>query len=64
MSLKKIKKVNIEDMTDEQLDDTMTIVGTKMDKILVKAKKDVNKILEKYGLHVELSYNIKLNSGK
>jgi hypothetical protein len=38
----------------------MGLVGIKMDSILVKAKEDVNKVLEEYGLCVELGFEIKL----
>jgi hypothetical protein len=52
--------INFDSMTDEQLEETMGLVGVKMDSILVKAKEDVNKVLEEYGLCVELGFEIKL----
>ena len=55
-----MNSINFDNMTDEQLDETMGLVGVKMDSILVKAKEDVNKILEEYGLCVELGFEIKL----
>jgi hypothetical protein len=52
--------INFDSMNDEQLEETMGLVGVKMDSILVKAKEDVNKVLAEYGLCVELGFEIKL----
>ena len=52
----------LDSKVDEQLEETMGLVGVRIDTILVKAKEDVNKILEEYGLCIELGLDIKLKS--
>jgi len=53
-------RINVENMSEEELQSTMTELGVNIDSTLVKAKNEINYMLSKYGLCIELGFDIKL----
>lgn len=56
------RKVNVEKLSEEQLDPTAVVVGQKVNDILIAAKAEADKILAIYGLQLDLYHEIKSNS--
>lgn len=52
--------INVDDMTEQQLEETMVVVGNQVNEVLIEAKQKVNDMVNKYGLYIELSFEIKL----
>lgn len=53
------KDINLENMSAEAIENLAEQVGIKINAILLKAKKDCNKLLNNMGLDIELGYEIK-----
>jgi hypothetical protein len=52
--------IDVESMTEQELNEVMEKVSQQTNEILIKTKEDLNEILGVYGLCIELGFEIKL----
>jgi len=57
--MKKNNKVNVNEMSEEELSKTIDTVSEKINSILLKDKQKINKMLNLYGLEIDLGFEIK-----
>lgn len=56
--------VNLENMNDESIDGIIVQVSQKVSDILNKAKADSEKLLSRYGLTIDLGYEVRAKESK
>lgn len=54
------RKTNLESMPHEAIENLAEQTGIKINTILLKAKRDCSKLLNRMGLDIELNYEIKI----
>lgn len=54
----KIRKVDVEKLSSDRIDNLGVQIGDKLAKILQKASDDANRFLTVYGLEVKLTYKL------
>ncbi len=60
--IKRKRNVSIDNLTESQLEKLSVDLGKKIAKMYDDVAKEANKLLDIYGMEVELSYNIKPKS--
>lgn len=53
------RKLNVEALSEESVDNLAQQAGVKINDILMVAKEECNKLLSRLGLQLELSYELK-----
>lgn len=64
MGIDKERKVNVEKMSNEQVDNLSERLGNKIADILNKAAEDCNRLMNVYGLEILVNYKMKPNKAK
>lgn len=54
--IERVRKVDVEKMSEEQLERAVELVGAKLAQICEKAAKEANDILKIYGLYTEIQF--------
>jgi hypothetical protein len=52
------KKVNVEKLTEEELQKVQELISSRVSNILNKADKDINKLLSRYGLKAQIFFEM------
>lgn len=58
MAVDRVKKVDVNQMSEEQIDVISQSLGEKVNEVLLKSKEDCEKLLSIYGLSLEVSFKI------
>jgi len=56
---RRVRKVNVDTIPVDQIDNLSEQLGDKVSVIINKASEDINKILNIYGLQIMIQYNLK-----